>query len=420
MSNLVIKNKSSNNNVNEPSPIEKPIDIADRQDVINQTPEKLIDATFIVDESDMISNSDYKTPTVKSVANFVRASIINAAKPESVTKVFGRSGNVEAKAGDYACIQISHAPRNNLTDTNLQNTLYQLDDIKLDKSLYKSKGDLITYNGSNIRTIIAGKDGQVLTADSSAENGVKWSDIKSQQIKASDVEYTPFGDVNSKDVQNAINEVDSKKLSKYILKTKGDLYAQGTSVVERLPVGKSNQILSVDFTETTGLKWIDNPSNEKVHSTVLYYLSANANKYINDNDHCPFDRISTNIDPNKLQSLGELPYTQNVGVHCTGRVLLKKGHKFKVSACLIPTSSNGAFFAFSIYAVTSFVARIGTQATAYADTGLKATSGQTSYAFIETTQDTLIEVRKTAGNLEAFSAGNDIDLSESFLLIELM
>jgi hypothetical protein len=44
------------------------------------------------------------------------------------------------------------------------------------------------------------------------------------------------------------------------LTTKGDIYTYST-VNARLPVGSNDQILVADSTETTGLKWIDNPRN---------------------------------------------------------------------------------------------------------------------------------------------------------------
>lgn len=85
------------------------------------------------------------------------------------------------------------------------------------------KGDILTHDGSDTIRMEVGTDGQVLTADSTATEGIAWKD-------------TTGGDSP--------------------LTTKGDVYTYDTDD-QRLPVGTDGQVLTANSGETTGLKWAD-------------------------------------------------------------------------------------------------------------------------------------------------------------------
>lgn len=96
-------------------------------------------------------------------------------------------------------------------------------------TILTTKGDVLTHDGSDSVRYGVGTDGQVLTADSAASNGIAWK--------------TPTGGTSP-------------------LTTKGDIFTFDTGD-QRLPVGSDGQILSADSAESTGLKWIDNPVNDE-------------------------------------------------------------------------------------------------------------------------------------------------------------
>lgn len=89
--------------------------------------------------------------------------------------------------------------------------------------ILEEKGDVLTHDGSDTVRMGVGTDGQVLTADSTATEGIAWKDAS--------------GGVSP-------------------LTTKGDIYTYDTDD-QRLPVGVDGQVLTADSSETTGLKWAD-------------------------------------------------------------------------------------------------------------------------------------------------------------------
>lgn len=75
------------------------------------------------------------------------------------------------------------------------------------------------------------------------------------QVTASQVTNVPSGDVAAVTVQAAIDELDSEKVAKSTLTTKGDIFARDNSGISRLPAGASGQVLTVDPVASQGVKW---------------------------------------------------------------------------------------------------------------------------------------------------------------------
>lgn len=122
-------------------------------------------------------------------------------------------------------------------------------------SILTTKGDVLTHDGSTTVRLGVGSDGQVLTADSSETEGIKW--------------VTPAA-------------------SSSPLTTKGDLYTYDTAD-QRLPVGSDGQFLQADSGEATGIKWVDNPAQDEyrylqaelmgaANNTVGYFSRATVNQ----------------------------------------------------------------------------------------------------------------------------------------------
>lgn len=74
---------------------------------------------------------------------------------------------------------------------------------------------------------------------------------------ASSVTFSPTGTVAATDVQGAIAEVASEAVPKSLIVAKGDLLVGiGANTLARLAVGTAGQVLTVDLSTATGLKWV--------------------------------------------------------------------------------------------------------------------------------------------------------------------
>lgn len=85
-----------------------------------------------------------------------------------------------------------------------------------------TKGDVISYSGSDYVRVPVGSNDQVLTADSTVNAGVKWAGV-----------------TNNTDV----------------LTTAGDIITYSGSSYYRLPVGSDDQVLTADSSLGAGVKW---------------------------------------------------------------------------------------------------------------------------------------------------------------------
>ena len=111
------------------------------------------------------------------------------------------------------------------------------------KSLIDAKGDLIVGSADNTAARLAvGTDTYVLTADSSATNGVKWAAAASG------------GDVATDAIWDA----------------KGDLaVGTGANTASKLAVGANDYVLTAASGEATGVKWAAIPSQGGIPATLI-------------------------------------------------------------------------------------------------------------------------------------------------------
>jgi len=101
------------------------------------------------------------------------ASIASAVT--GVNTVFGRFGTVVAESGDYTASQVTNVANGNISSTDVQAAINELDMEKIPFSLADNKGDIIVASTDNTFTIVpVGPDGYVLKADSAESEGVKW------------------------------------------------------------------------------------------------------------------------------------------------------------------------------------------------------------------------------------------------------
>ena len=154
-----------------------------------------------------------------------------------------------------------------------------------------TKGDLMVEDGIVVQRLPVGSNGQVLVADSSESFGIKWavptaSDLVAGSSVVADAEvddnitltnitqittrsHTSLSDIGT----NSHTQIDthiagtSNPHSVNIdhvkpTTTKGDLMVEDGIVVQRLPVGSNGQVLVVDSSEATGVKWAANSAGD--------------------------------------------------------------------------------------------------------------------------------------------------------------
>jgi len=135
-----------------------------------------------------------------------------------------------------------------------------------------TKGDLMVTSGSAINRLPVGTNDYVLSADSSATNGVRWSQVASAGIENDAVTTAKILDGNVTEAKIASNAVTVSKIANgavtaakldaaaaiqpSIADAKGDIIAAtAADTVARVAVGTNGQVLTADSTEAAGVKW---------------------------------------------------------------------------------------------------------------------------------------------------------------------
>lgn len=139
--------------------------------------------------------------------------------------------------------------------------------------LLTDKGDIITYSDTPSRLPV-GDDGQILTADSTAAEGIAWKDAPEElptlakgslvTSDGTDVVSLPVG-TNGKVLKANSSETSglewADETAPLPLTTKGDILTRTSTENVRLGVGTNGQVLMADSAESTGLKWAAPPGS---------------------------------------------------------------------------------------------------------------------------------------------------------------
>jgi len=123
--------------------------------------------------------------------------------------------------------------------TSNDNDIATLQTNKVDKATLTAVGDIYARNSTEPARVAVGTDGQVLTADSGATEGVSWQD-------STDATLT----------------------------TKGDLLTRTATDPERLAVGTDGFVLTADSAEATGLRWAASSGGSSTKNVVTKSAAA--------------------------------------------------------------------------------------------------------------------------------------------------
>ena len=326
------------------------LDIALDSDIVAQTADKLLDATRVSDDATMINNSATSIVSERAIVNYINNATAGTSKFRG-----GLSGNADLTGNSTGNVYIDSV-------TSYFNGDYF--NIISDGNLIVNDGNIPVKSGENIKFSNDVTKAQIIIIDIYVDTA---------PTAATYISNIPYGTITGTNVQEAIDELDDKKLAK-------------------------NELISYG----------------------IYKLTASTSSYKNIGDHCPFNTTRIHIDPANLQTLGTLTYTTNNGVHCKGRVKLKAGYYYKITG-FVSTIGNSPFLGFSLYDVTTpSTIQIGTFASTFASQNQSLNVNCVpSFAFVQANIDILIELRITGGNITYWYMGNN-NLSECSMIVEVV
>ncbi len=390
--------------------------IANATDIQNQTPGRILDASIVIDEDTMVSDSDTRVPTQQSVVAYVANQLAGGVTyrglmPVPADLTTNTTGNAYADStSSYQVGDMFIADSTGLL-TVADGTIsvnagdaFIINTDTPDASITVAMVDHI--DASTEVTAVFGRTGSIV-----ASNG---------DYTASQITNIASGDIVAINVQDALNELDLEKVSKSTLTTKGDIFVRNATDIVRLPVGADGDTLVANSLAASGVEWSSNGSSGSVpNSYCVYVLSASVTTNVGNGDHCKFDTTLFNVDPLNLQTLGTLPYTTADGVNCIGRVLLKAGYYYRITGYVAPITAS--FCGNSIFDVTSIASRIGTRGNSFAAINQNSNANSVpSFAYVEATTDRIIELRKTFGTISQWFFGGNSGIAECFLSVEVV
>ena len=227
------------------------VDVALDADITSQTANKILDATRIIDEDLMTSDSDKHVPTQQSVVAYIANQTAGGVTYRGIMPIpadmtTNTTGNTYADgsssylvgdmfvAGSGGVLTLSDGTVNvNQGDALIINTATP------DASITVAMVDDIA--SSNSVQSVHGRTGIVVSAN--------------DDYTASQVTNSPSGDISAVNVQSAIDELDSDKVAKDTLTSKGDIFVRNGSNIVRKPVGSNGQVLTANSSDSSGVVW---------------------------------------------------------------------------------------------------------------------------------------------------------------------
>ena len=251
------------------------VDVAVTADVQAQTANKILDATVVIDEDGMVSNSDSRVPTQQSLVAYVANQTAGGVTYRGIMPVpsdltLSATGNAYYDATDptvvgdmYICSADCLLTYSDGTEAVTEGDALIVNTSSTHAAIVKANIDLI-HSTTKVESVFS-RTGVVTSA--------------SGDYTASQVTNVPAGDIAAITVQAAIDELETEKVSKSVVTTKGDiLVATGSGAITRLPVGPDGQVLHADSLEATGVKWAVpdavNAASETVAGIVELATSA--------------------------------------------------------------------------------------------------------------------------------------------------
>lgn len=136
--------------------------------------------TYKVTGAGTVDGVDFQVgDTIYAIANNASTTTyagnwVKVDSTDAVTSVFGRTGAVTAQAGDYNASQITNTPAGNITATDVQGAINELDTNK-QEDVITSQGSLVLGNASgNASELTIGSNGTFLKSDGATAS---WSNI---------------------------------------------------------------------------------------------------------------------------------------------------------------------------------------------------------------------------------------------------
>ena len=237
----------------------------------------------------------------------------------------------------------------------------------------------------------------------------KWGEVLGELSDQTDLQSALNAKINLSDIATAA-EIESETSGKVI---------EASSIVsdDITLVGNSKQKLPSEFSVKG---YID---DKLPISYSIYNLSVDNTDNVQDGDHCPFDSTRSNMDISLLQTLGTTTYTTDLGVNSIGRVSLKSGYYYKITGFICSAGNSADKCSFSIWDVTTSGQQIGTFASNLSGMPISENNNSIiSVAFLKTDVDSIIELRKTGGQLIRWSAGasGTSGYAECFMAVEVL
>jgi len=256
---------------------------------------EVVAGDLTTDEPDVYSNPIVFAEDASTIHVMpYRAASLSAAGSGTVTSVYGRGGDVLAQAGDYSANLVTNTPAGNISSTDVQTALNELDTEKVQTGAtinalasYNSNG-LMTQTAPSTftgRTIVAGSS-KLTVSNGDGVAGNPTLDIDESQININNLAGAGAGYIDWTDAT-----ADFKTTG--LMEARGNLDVSGDIGVDGLVDGRN---ISVDGTKLDGIEAgadITDAANVQAAGAVMNSFFAGAGILSTDGVGTYFNRSLT-------------------------------------------------------------------------------------------------------------------------------